>query len=149
MAKYSNDFKLKIVKEYLEGPLGYGLLAKKYEVPGKGQIRKWVDAYKALGEDGLRRKRSTTVYPVQFKLDVLNFIRQTGASYKETAIEFKLNNPSLIAIWLKTFSNEGIEGLKEKPKGRPPMSGKRKTKQSKQEKAMSREEQLERENELL
>ncbi|WP_279402063.1 helix-turn-helix domain-containing protein [Piscibacillus salipiscarius] len=97
----------------------------------------------------MRRKRSTTVYPVQFKLDVLNFIRQTGASYKETAIEFKLNNPSLIAIWLKTFSNEGIEGLKEKPKGRPPMSGKRKTKQSKQEKAMSREEQLERENELL
>ena len=64
-------------------------------------------------------------------------------------MEFKMNNPSLIANWNRTFLNEGIEGLKEKPKGRPPMSEKRKTKPAKQEKAMSREEQLERENELL
>ncbi|RPF57018.1 helix-turn-helix domain-containing protein [Aquisalibacillus elongatus] len=149
MAKYSDSFKLKIVKEYLEGPMGYRLLAKKYNVPDKAQIRIWVNAYKAFGEDGLRKKRSKTVYPVQFKLDVLNFIRQTGTSYKDTAIEFKLRNPSLIANWMRTFLIEGIEGLKEKPKGRAPMSGKRKTKQSKQEKAMSREEQLERENELL
>ncbi|WP_175615618.1 helix-turn-helix domain-containing protein [Piscibacillus halophilus] len=149
MAKYSDDFKLKVVKEYLEGPVGCDLLAKKYEVPNKSQIRRWVNAYKALGKDGLRRKRSKTVYPVQFKLDVLNFIRQTGASYNEAAIEFQMNNPSLITTWMKTFLNEGIEGLKEKPKGRPPMSGKRKTKQSKQKKGLSREEQLERENELL
>ncbi|WP_279402062.1 transposase [Piscibacillus salipiscarius] len=38
MAKYSNDFKLKIVKEYLEGPLGYGLLAKKYEFRVRGKL---------------------------------------------------------------------------------------------------------------
>ncbi|MFD2639501.1 helix-turn-helix domain-containing protein [Piscibacillus salipiscarius] len=148
MAKYNFDFKLKVVKEYLEGPLGYGLLAQKYGVSDKKQIRMWVNSYKSFGEDGLRSKRSNTVYSVQFKLDVLNFKRQTGASYIDTAIKFKLNNPSLIANWKRLFLNQGIEGLKEKPKGRAPMS-KRKSKQSKQEKAMSREEQLEHENELL
>lgn len=149
MAKYSEEFKQKIVIEYLEGTLGFKLLAKKYDIPNKSTIQKWVNSYKAFGEEGLRNKRTKTVYSVQFKLDVLHFKKQTGASYQETAIEFKMNNPSLIANWNGTFLKEGIEGLKEKPKGRPPMSGKRKAKSVKQEKQMSREEKLERENELL
>lgn len=149
MAKYSYEFKLKIVKEYLENSLAYRLLAKKYDIPSKSPIERWVSAYKAFGEDGLRRKRSKRVYSVQFKLDVLHFMKQTGASYQETAIEFNMNDPSIIVNWNRTFLKEGIEGLKPKPKGRPPMSKNRKAKPVKQEKIMSREEQLERENELL
>ena len=30
MAKYSTEFKMKLVKEYLEGKIGYKELAKKY-----------------------------------------------------------------------------------------------------------------------
>ncbi|MBM7646071.1 transposase [Scopulibacillus daqui] len=149
MAKYSDEFKLMIVKEYLGGPLGYSLLSRKYGIPDGSIIKKWVNAYKAFGKEGLSKKRSKKVYTVQFKLNVLNFMKQTGASYQETAIEFQMNEPSLIAKWNITFIKEGIEGLKEKTKGRPSMSGKRKPKQSKQEKVISREEQLEHENELL
>lgn len=124
-------------------------MARKYDIPSETIIKRWVNSYKAFGKDGLRKKRSKKVYSVQFKLDVLNFMKQEGASYQDTAIEFKMNEPSLIANWNITFLKEGIEGLKKKPKGRPPMSGKRKTKQSKPEKSLSHEEQLERENELL
>ncbi|WP_141130633.1 transposase, partial [Virgibacillus dokdonensis] len=35
MAKYSYEFKLMIVKEYLENSLGYGLLAKKHGIPSQ------------------------------------------------------------------------------------------------------------------
>lgn len=38
-------------------------------------------------------------YPVQFKLEVLNFMKQTDASYEDTAIRFNLNQPSLITTW--------------------------------------------------
>ncbi|MFB5663616.1 transposase, partial [Alteribacillus sp. HJP-4] len=48
MAKYSDDFKFNVVKEYLEGSLGYRLLAKKHNIPNKQQVRKWVKAYKNL-----------------------------------------------------------------------------------------------------
>lgn len=58
MAKYSEEFKLKIVKEYLEGFLGYGLLAKKHSIPNPAQIQRWVSAYKAFEKDGLRKKQS-------------------------------------------------------------------------------------------
>ncbi|OZM55718.1 hypothetical protein CIB95_15970 [Lottiidibacillus patelloidae] len=149
MAKYSEKFKLRVVREYLDGTLGYRLLAKKYGITAVGQIKRWVRVYKEFGESGLRRKQSKQVYPVQLKLDVLNFMKQTGASYQDTAIIYKMNNPSLIANWYRTFMKEGIEGLMGKKKGRPSMSKNHKEKKRKQEKELSREEQLERENELL
>ena len=33
--KYSEDFKLSVVKEYYEGDLGVRLLARKYNLPSK------------------------------------------------------------------------------------------------------------------
>jgi transposase len=149
VAKYSEKFKLKIVIEYIEGTLGYRSLAKKYGIPAVAHLKRWVRAYKEFGEEGLRSKKSKQVYPVKFKLDVLHFMKQTGSSYQDTAIVFKMNNPTLITNWYKTFLEEGIEGLQGKAKGRPPMSKNHKVKSLKQEKELSREEQLERENELL
>jgi len=148
MAKYSQGFKLKIVQEYLNGNLGYLLLAQKYGIPSPTPIHHWVRAYKAFGEEGLQRKTKHEEYPVQFKLDVLKFMKQTGASYQDTAIRFNMNEPSLIATWNSKFLKEGVEGLKH-AKGRPSMSKKTKATVTKAEKTMSREEQLERENELL
>ncbi|WP_143484601.1 hypothetical protein [Halalkalibacillus sediminis] len=92
-----------------------------------------MNACKGFGKEGLKRKRLNQ-FPLFNLSYVLNFMKQTGASYRDTAIEFKLNNPSLIATWNITFHQEGIEVLKEKPKGRPQMSGKRKSKPSNQEK---------------
>ena len=149
MSKYSKEFKLQVVREYLSGSLGYTLIARKYDISDKSIVRRWVRTYKEWGESGLALKKKKQFYSVQFELDVLHFMKQTGASYQETAIRFKLNNPGLIANWDRKFLKEGIEGLQEKTKGRPSMSKKPKPTASKEEKTMSREEQLERENELL
>jgi len=75
-------------------------------------------------------------------------MKQTGASYQDTAIRFNMNDPSLIATWNSKFLKEGVESLKH-AKGRPSMSKKPKATVTKAEKIMSHEEQLERENELL
>lgn len=149
MSKYSEEFKLQVVRDYLNGSLGYTLIARKYDISDKSIVRRWVRAYKEWGESGLALKKKKQFYSVQFKLNVLHFMKQTGASYQETAIRFKLNNPGLIANWNSKFLKEGVEGLQEKTKGRPSMSRKPKSTTSKKEKTMSREEQLERENELL
>lgn len=149
MAKYSEGFKLRMVKEYAEGSLGYTLLARKYGIPSSTPIKRWVRAYQVFGEEGLRKKQTNQVYSVQFKVDVLHFMKQTGASYQDTAIQFKMNNPSLITTWNHRFLKKGIAGLEERAKGRPPMSKKPKNRTENQEKLPSREEQLERENELL
>ena len=42
----------------------------------------------------------------------------TEISYQQLALKLKINNPSLIANWVRAFHGEGIERL-SKPKGRP------------------------------
>lgn len=76
-------------------------------------------------------------------------MKLTGAFYQDTAIESNMNNPGLIANWDGNFLKEGIEGLQEKAKGRPTMPNNPKNKPVKRPITISREEQLERENELL
>ncbi|WP_344698233.1 helix-turn-helix domain-containing protein, partial [Enterococcus raffinosus] len=39
-------------------------------------------------------------------------------SYREIANVLKMNNPSLIASWMRKFRDDGIDGLTKK-KGRP------------------------------
>ncbi|WP_099300195.1 helix-turn-helix domain-containing protein [Bacillus sp. Marseille-P3800] len=118
MAKYSDEFKINLVKEYLEGYYGYRLLAKKHKIPDTNVIRRWVRAFQAFGVDGIKRKRKNAVYSVPFKLDVLHYMERTGASLQDTAIVFGLNNPPLIASWKNRYREAGVEGL-ENPKGRP------------------------------
>ncbi|WP_226085552.1 helix-turn-helix domain-containing protein [Mesobacillus sp. S13] len=150
MAKYSERFKLMLVKEYQGGTYGYDTLASKYGMSSSSPIKRWVKIYEKFGMEGLMRKLQKKVYPVQFKLDVLSFMTRTGFSETETALHFGLTNPPIIASWKKAFNEGGAEAL-ENPKGRPPMSDKAKKRKNKQtdEKEETKEQKLERENELL
>ena len=48
MAKYSTEFKKKIVAEYLKGNIGYGSLAKKYNIPSMNPIATWLLLFRVL-----------------------------------------------------------------------------------------------------
>ena len=151
--KYSYEFKLKVVQEYLEGSLGYALLAKKHNISSKTQIQNWVNQYKEDGKEGLKRRKTKKKYPLNFKLDVLRFKQDTGASYTETANAFGINEPSIIANWKQKFVQEGTKGLNN-PQGRPPKmpkENKKKTNQKNKKKDQDTDELelLKKENEYL
>lgn len=48
--RYSEEFKLSVVKEYYEGNLGVRLLANKYNLPSKNYITNWIKHFKANGK---------------------------------------------------------------------------------------------------
>ena len=150
MGKYGEKLKLLVVREYLEGKLGYRALAKKHEIKSKSAIERWVKIYERFGQKGLSDNKPKQSYSVQLKLDVLSFIKRTGSSETEAALHFGITNPTIISLWKKALLEDGTEGLK-KPKGRPSMSDTAKNKKDKQTKKseMSYEQKLERENELL
>ncbi|MGO1044905.1 helix-turn-helix domain-containing protein, partial [Clostridioides difficile] len=81
---------------------------------------------------------------VQFKLDVINYMTITKSSAQEVANHFGINNSTLIAAWKQKFLNGGVNAL-SKMKGRPPLN---KNKNNK-EKKLTREQELEHENQLL
>ena len=119
MAKYSVEFKTKVVKEYLESNTSYKTLSNKYCIPSESIIRKWVNAYKSQGYEGLKVKRKNTKYTLEFKLKVVNLYLTGEMSYQSLANELKINNPSIIARWVSEFREKGIEGLESKKRGRP------------------------------
>ena len=119
MAKYSTEFKRKLVKEYLEGEVSYKTLSEKYNVSNESMIRKWVNAYKTQGYEGLKVKRENTKYTLEFKLKVVNLYLTGEMSYQSLANNLKINNPSIITRWVKEYREKGIEGLKPKKRGRP------------------------------
>ena len=120
MAKYSLIFKLKVVTAYLNGEGGYEYLTKKYGVKTTSQVRRWISAFKESGKDGLCRKRNNTRYTSEFKLAVVESYLTSELSYRQIALQYGLNNPSLIARWKSDFMKYGTNAFVERPKGRIP-----------------------------
>ena len=121
MAKYSFEFKKKIVNDYLSGKGGTEYLSKKYNVDPNGHgstVKKWVDAYKAFGDDGLLRSRKNDSYTFEFKLYVVELYLSTEASYRELALSVGMNNSSLITKWVNDFRIAGPDALRARKKGR-------------------------------
>ena len=121
MAKYSLIFKLKVVTAYLNGEGGYEYLTKKYGVKATSQVRHWISAFKEFGKDGLCRKRNNTRYTSEFKLAVVESYLTSELSYRQIALQYGLNNPSLIAHWKSDFMKYGANAFVERPKGRIPI----------------------------
>ena len=119
MAKYSTEFKIKVVKEYLESNISYKNLSDKYNIPTSSIIKNWVNTYKSQGFEGLKVKRKNTQYTLEYKLNVVNLSWPEEMSYQSLANELKINNRSIITRWVSNFREKGIEGLEPKKRGRP------------------------------
>jgi transposase-like protein len=51
LAKYSNEFKIEVVKAYINGEGGYTYLAEKFNIPSRTVIKNWVASYINFGEE--------------------------------------------------------------------------------------------------
>ncbi len=115
MSKYTTEFKLKIVEHYLQTNCSKKSLARKFKV-SRSDVQKWIAFYENQGEAGL--VSTYTNYTEEFKLDVLNFMIETGTSLIETAAVFNIPAPSTILRWKKLLEKQGIRALQSKKRGR-------------------------------
>lgn len=156
MKKYSYEFKLKIVNEYLRDQPTFENLAEKYDLLGPSNPRTWVRLHNLYGKNGLKEPEKRSVFPVQFKLDVLRYRETTRLSYQKTADAFGIRFGSTVRDWHITVQTEGVQALTE-TKGRTPMAEiERRKKEEEDFKKQNLKEfdalkfaKLERENELL
>lgn len=118
MAKYSYEYKLKVVQAYLNGEGSYDYLSKKNNIPASSRLKEWVAIYKELGKEGLMRSRKNNNYSFQFKLSVVELYLSSEVSYQELAISQGINNASLIVGWVRDFRVAGPDALRPKKKGR-------------------------------
>ena len=116
MAKYSFEFKMRVVKEYLDGQGGYRNISKKYGIH-QCLVDRWVANYRQYGEKGLARSRQQKSYTFEFKLNVVELYLRSELSYQEIALQVGMTNPTLIARWVKDYRAAGLAALRPKKKG--------------------------------
>ena len=118
MAKYSFEFKKKVVLSYLNGEGGYKYLSKTYGVPAKSNIKQWVHNYQTLGDEGLLRSRKNDIYSFEKKLSVVELYLSSEISYQDLALQEGITNSGMIANWVNRFRAAGPDALRPHKKGR-------------------------------
>jgi len=122
---YSESFKLKVVKAYLNGEGSYRSLALKYNIKSFDTIRKWVNRY----TDGKALKVYFPKLEV-YKMDIKKMTQEDRVkiakeciridlNYKETAEKYGLSYHQEYR-WVKEYEKHGEAGLIDgRGKGRP------------------------------
>jgi transposase len=116
MAKHSQEFKRQVVEHYLSENVGYKSVSQLFGID-HSTVRKWIAAFNQHGSDGLFIKTTKTVYPPDFKLDVVHAIIEEGLSLWEAQQRFCVRERMTIRQWLRLYESGGIAALQPKPKG--------------------------------
>ena len=96
MSKDTEQFKLSVIKDYLEGDSGFGAVAQLHGID-KATVHKWVAVYRQHGASGIDKK--SMHYDAQFKLSVLQNVWNKGLSQREAAAVFNIRNAASIGVW--------------------------------------------------
>ncbi|WP_188868804.1 helix-turn-helix domain-containing protein, partial [Pseudomonas asuensis] len=114
MAKYSLQFKLMVIRDYLESADGFSRVSHRHQVE-RGLVRTWVAAFQQHGEAGLTPTRSH--YTTAFKLAVLKRLYKEGLSYRQAAAIFNIANKSSVMNWQQAYERGGLAALARKRRG--------------------------------
>lgn len=117
MSKYSNEFKLEVVKYCIEGHHGFKSTADYFNIPAKITVQKWCRKYQAHGDKGLLKNLKTS-YSGEFKQNVIEYMHTNHLSSFETAIHFNLANDTVVSKWERIYYEEGPQALYEERRGR-------------------------------
>ena len=149
--KYSDEFRLNVVMEYLAGMNGgFEKLSKKYGM-ACSHLKRWVHLYEKHGVEGL--KKATGTYSSEFKVHVVEYMHAKNMTLNETAQYFCIPSNQTVAKWERIYYEEGPEALFEERRGRSNMGKQRSSKPKKNvnenEDLLAEVQRLRMENEYL
>ena len=123
MAKYTQSFKQQVIEFYLQHNKNRSLTRQHFQVK-ETILRYWIHQYNHNGFKGLAVRYGKQVYSPEFKLSVIQAVKQEKLSTLQAALQFGIPNRGVISQWLQAFDKQGINGLLPKPKGRSSMKPK-------------------------
>ncbi|WP_107949992.1 IS3 family transposase [Lysinibacillus parviboronicapiens] len=118
MAKVSVEQRIQAVQRYLNGDESMSGIAKDIGVTDR-VVSDWIRRYQKNGVEAFLK--SYTKYSADYKMNVLNYMNETGTSSIDTAALFNISSPGMIRNWQLKFEVGGYDALVSKKKGRPSM----------------------------
>ncbi|MED3795513.1 IS3 family transposase [Niallia alba] len=146
--KFTVEDKILAVQLYLSGKFSYQEVAGFVGIDRKS-VMKWVRLYQKHGKEALEPRSSCTFYEPSFKLDVLKYRVETGASYFNTAIHFNLSSPYTVQRWEEQYQKASGEAFVSQKEGKTTMAKKEQTDKEKMEQLQAELEHLRMENAYL
>ena len=116
MSKYSEQFKLAVIKHYQDGLAGYRIIGEHYGL-APAVVRRWVLWYRIHGVAGLSKQRRH--YSAEFKLSVLQHMWDNSLSQTKVAAVFNIGNTVSIGLWERRFHSGGIDALARTSRRKP------------------------------
>ena len=109
--KYTFEQRLEVVMHYFATDDGYRITSARFNVP-RTQVRMWVAAYDAYGEEGLRpRDKGVSIDP-EIRIEAVNAVLSGQISRCQAATKYKLAGSASISRWIDVFDKYGEEGLR-------------------------------------
>lgn len=109
--KYTFEERLQVVMHYFTTDEGYRLTSARFDVP-RTQVRLWVAAYDAYGEEGLKsRDKGVSVDP-EVRIEAVRAVLSGQISQTQAAAKFKVAGAASIGKWIKVFNEHGEDGLR-------------------------------------
>jgi transposase len=81
-------------------------------------VKPLYDRWRVRGEGALVVEPTKRSFTFEFKRDIVHRFL-AGETKIVLACEFDLSSPKLIETWARQYRNEGADGLRPRPKGRP------------------------------
>ena len=118
MAKLNAEQRIQAIKRYLCGIESMVEIAKSIDIT-PSILSGWIKLYETHGQEAFLK--SYTNYRAEFKMDVLTYMNETGASSFDAAAIFNISSPGMIRNWRIRFEKGGFDALISKKKGWPSM----------------------------
>ena len=119
MTKTTKEEKIRIILRYIDGQESLNQIAREENVH-QAELSTWIRLYEHHGFEGFAKPY--TSYSAQFKMDVLNYMNETGMSTVDAAAIFNISSSRLIRKWRNQFETGGFDALQSKKKGRSSMN---------------------------
>ncbi len=123
MTKYNFLFKQRAIEFYLQNAKNCSLTRKHFQLASRA-LRHWANQFNYSGINGLAMLGKKRNYSPEFKLNVIQAVKNGQFSAEAACLHFGIANSGVVSQWLQAFEKQGINGLIPKPKGRPTMKPK-------------------------
>ena len=123
MTKYNFLFKQQVIEFYLQNGKNRSLTRKHFQLADK-TLERWIKQFNHNGINGLAVLGKKRNYSPEFKLNVVQAVKNGQFSAESACLYFGIANSATVSQWLQAFEKQGINGLIPKPKGRPTMKPK-------------------------
>lgn len=117
--RYTEEFKINVVKSYLSGEGSYPELALKYKIPSHSSLIKWVSLYNSherlnnykTGGFPIMAKGRKTTY--EERIEIVKNCIESNYNYAETSQKYQVSYDQVYS-WVSKYNESGVEALQDK-----------------------------------